>query len=100
MAIDEPSLQDFPDHVACVTKDDAVDHDASISLEAFYAQVSDGSTVLTVAINFSNAMIGAGIVGMPYALKQAGCISGLVILFSMAALSRFYLIYPARKHER
>ena len=41
-------------------------------------------SVANVALNMSNAIIGAGIVGLPYALKEAGCKPGESILHNFS----------------
>lgn len=62
---------------------------AKIPLDMFFAQVLDGSKVNSVAINMSNAIIGAGIVGIPSALAAAGLGFGLFLLFTMAAITSY-----------
>ena len=42
-----------------------------------------------VALNMSNAIIGAGIVGLPNALREAGLGLGVGLLLAMAALTWF-----------
>ena len=46
-------------------------------------------SVANVALNMSNAIIGAGIVGLPYALKEAGCGLGLMLLVAMAWVTNY-----------
>jgi sodium-coupled neutral amino acid transporter 11 len=47
---------------------------------------STGSTIWDAAFNFTNSIVGAGIVGLPYALTEAGFIAGIVLLISMTWL--------------
>ncbi|KAJ3181600.1 hypothetical protein HDU85_003542 [Gaertneriomyces sp. JEL0708] len=42
-----------------------------------------GSTVWDATFNFANSIIGAGIIGLPYAFLQAGFLTGLVLLFTL-----------------
>jgi sodium-coupled neutral amino acid transporter 11 len=44
------------------------------------------STIWQAAFNFTNSIVGAGIVGMPFALKECGLVLGLVFLVSVALL--------------
>ena len=59
------------------------------SLAAFLASVDPGSESMLVAINMSNAIIGAGIIGIPYALMRSGFGFGLCLLGAMAGVSLF-----------
>jgi len=61
------------------------------SVDAFYAEVVGGSPVELVAVNLSNAIIGAGIIGLPFALREAGFSFGMLLLTAMAGVSRFSL---------
>lgn len=48
-----------------------------------------GSSVLDAVFNFTNSIVGAGIVGLPYALKEAGLFVGIALLIVMTALVDF-----------
>lgn len=48
------------------------------------------STVLTASFNFINSIVGAGIIGIPYAMQQCGFVSGVLMLTSVA-----YLVYQS-----
>ncbi|KAI8819902.1 transmembrane amino acid transporter protein superfamily [Fimicolochytrium jonesii] len=41
------------------------------------------STVWDATFNFTNSIIGAGIIGLPYAFYEAGFVAGLVLLFAL-----------------
>eukprot|EP00936_MAST-01D_sp_MAST-1D-sp1_P000338 g338.t1 len=41
--------------------------------------------------NMTNTIVGAGIIGLPYALREAGCWAGIAALVTMAALTDFSL---------
>ena len=48
------------------------------------------------------AIVGAGVLGLPYAFKRTGWITGLLMLFSVAALTTYcmmLLVYTRRKLE-
>jgi amino acid permease len=47
------------------------------------------STPLAAAFNLTNSIIGAGIIGMPLALRHAGFASGILMMLCVAAMS-FY----------
>ena len=79
---------------ADVEEDELVDpftpgngHKPAVSLEAFLQEVKHGSPSERVAINMSNAIIGAGIIGLPYALRLSGLGFGLALLFCMALIT-------------
>ena len=65
----------------------------AMSLEAFFREVKSGSNTHRVAINMSNAIIGAGIIGMPYALRISGFGFGLLLLFLMAFITHSSISY-------
>ncbi|KAI9224117.1 transmembrane amino acid transporter protein-domain-containing protein [Blastocladiella britannica] len=44
------------------------------------------SSVAGATLNFTNSIIGAGIIGLPYAFRQAGFFFGLVLLVALAFL--------------
>lgn len=46
------------------------------------------SSVLTASFNFINSIVGAGIIGIPYAVQQCGFVSGVLMLAFVA-----YLVY-------
>lgn len=48
-----------------------------------------GSAVL----NFTNSILGAGLMGIPYALSRAGLIPGVIILILIAFISGRYYLY-------
>ena len=47
---------------------------------------SSNSTVLTASFNFINSIVGAGIIGIPYAVQQCGFVAGIILLASVACL--------------
>lgn len=62
-----------------------------MSLNAFLGQVEDGSSVGHVAINLSNAIVGAGIIGLPYTLHLSGFWLGLIIFGVMGVVTNYSL---------
>ena len=88
--VDSDDLTDaHDDGQVGVFEPEAVRVVGSQSLAAFYAEVVPGSASLPVAINLSNAIIGAGIIGIPYAFMRSGFGFGLCLLAAMASVSRF-----------
>ena len=61
------------------------------TLEAYYAQVTHGSGVGFVAVNMSNSIVGAGIVGLPFALQKSGMGVGVFLLVAMSFISWYAL---------
>mmetsp|Transcript_33960 Transcript_33960/g.89450 ORF Transcript_33960/g.89450 Transcript_33960/m.89450 type:complete len:523 (-) Transcript_33960:266-1834(-) len=55
----------------------------------FLNQVGEGSEVRVVAVNLSNAIVGAGIIGLPSTLKLSGFWFGICLLFAMAFVSNY-----------
>lgn len=47
---------------------------------------SENSSVLTASFNFINSIVGAGIIGIPYAVQQCGFVAGVIMLASVACL--------------
>jgi sodium-coupled neutral amino acid transporter 11 len=47
------------------------------------------SSLLAASMNFTNSIVGAGIIGLPYALLQAGFFSGLILLILLTILVDF-----------
>jgi sodium-coupled neutral amino acid transporter 11 len=50
------------------------------------------STVMDATFNFTNSIVGAGIIGLPYALKQSGLVTGLFLLGFLAYLVDYTVI--------
>lgn len=61
--------------------------------ESFLESAKEGAHrkvgIPNVALNMSNAIIGAGIVGLPNALREAGCGLGVCLLVTMAVLTNY-----------
>jgi len=51
----------------------------------------EGSGLCAVFGNFINAIVGAGIIGLPYVFKQSGIIPGSILMVLMAMLSDYSL---------
>ena len=53
-------------------------------------EVSDGtSSVLSAAFNLGNGIVGAGIIGLPHALNQAGFACGVALLLIVAYFTHY-----------
>ncbi|XP_067109940.1 putative sodium-coupled neutral amino acid transporter 11 [Osmerus mordax] len=50
------------------------------------------STMTSASFNFINSIIGSGIIGLPYALNQAGLPLGLLLLVMVAFITDFSII--------
>lgn len=46
-----------------------------------------GAGVFEATVNMANSILGAGIVGLPYAMREAGLLAGLVLLVGVALLT-------------
>lgn len=64
------------------------------------AEEENKSTVLGCSANLINAIVGSGIVGLPYAIQQAGFVSGigLVILCAILTEKSLRLLVETAKH--
>jgi sodium-coupled neutral amino acid transporter 11 len=47
------------------------------------------SSLIAASMNFTNSIVGAGIIGLPYAFLQAGFFSGLILLILLTILVDF-----------
>jgi hypothetical protein len=47
------------------------------------------SSVRGAVSNFVNSIIGAGIIGLPYAVREAGIITGIALLVAIAAMTAY-----------
>ncbi len=57
------------------------------------SSIDDGKcTVTQVALNLVNATVGAGIIGLPFALREAGFGLGILLAFFIALLTNLSLI--------
>jgi sodium-coupled neutral amino acid transporter 11 len=56
------------------------------SRDTYEEETTTLSTILDAAFNFTNSIVGAGIIGLPYALKQAGSITGIFLLIFLTFL--------------
>ncbi|ORX88387.1 hypothetical protein K493DRAFT_268405 [Basidiobolus meristosporus CBS 931.73] len=66
--------------------------DAKTDLEVEVESPTEGSTSISgVAFNVLNTIIGSGILGLPYAVKQAGFVTGLIVLAFVGVLTDFSL---------
>ncbi|KAJ1961581.1 hypothetical protein GGI12_003176, partial [Dipsacomyces acuminosporus] len=48
------------------------------------AIVNDGASMLSSFFNLTNAIVGAGVIGLPYALRQAGFVVGITMIVVLA----------------
>ena len=53
-----------------------------------------------VAVNLANTIIGSGIIGLPYAMRQAGLVLGLALLVLVGALTAYSLDILIRAGRR
>jgi solute carrier family 38 (sodium-coupled neutral amino acid transporter), member 11 len=58
--------------------------------ESASADIPGNSSVITASFNFINSIVGAGIIGIPYAIQRCGFVSGVIMLAYVA-----YLVYQS-----
>lgn len=58
--------------------------------ESASPDVPGNSSVLTASFNFINSIVGAGIIGIPYAIQRCGFVTGVLMLAFVA-----YLVYQS-----
>ncbi|KAF7967855.1 hypothetical protein HWV62_32864 [Athelia sp. TMB] len=56
-------------------------------LEEIAAKRSSGGGILDSTANMANSILGAGIIGLPYAVSQAGFVTGLVLLVILCGVT-------------
>ncbi|KAF9029009.1 amino acid transporter [Hymenopellis radicata] len=67
--------------------DDAVPQNGHIDLEELAAKPSAGGGILNSIANMANSILGAGIIGLPYALSQAGFFTGIILLVILCGVT-------------
>lgn len=56
-------------------------------LDALASKRTSGGSLLNSTANMANSILGAGIIGLPYAVRQAGFFTGLVLLVILCAVT-------------
>ncbi|KZP34694.1 amino acid transporter [Athelia psychrophila] len=56
-------------------------------LEEIAAKRSSGGGILDSTANMANSILGAGIIGLPYAVSQAGFVAGLLLLVTLGLVT-------------
>ncbi|KAF9531648.1 amino acid transporter [Crepidotus variabilis] len=59
----------------------------TLDLEEIAAKRTAGGNLLDSIANMANSILGAGIIGLPYAVRQAGFITGLFLLVILCAVT-------------
>jgi len=65
------------------------------NLHEFHAKQGESSR-FKVTINYINTVVGAGIVGLPYAMKEAGFVFGIFLMILMVFLSHYSVTLMVR----
>ncbi|KAI7866573.1 AAAP amino acid permease [Spinellus fusiger] len=60
-------------------------NDETVVEAKLYRLPSEGGSIFSSFLNMANSIIGAGIIGLPFALKEAGFWTGLFILVALTA---------------
>ncbi|KAI8969563.1 AAAP amino acid permease [Trametes punicea] len=58
-----------------------------IDLEELAAKRVAGGNILDSVANMANSILGAGIIGLPYAVRQAGFFTGIMLLVALCAVT-------------
>ncbi|KZT70955.1 hypothetical protein DAEQUDRAFT_724705 [Daedalea quercina L-15889] len=58
-----------------------------VDLEALATKPLTGGGMLDSVANMANSILGAGIIGLPYAVRQAGFVTGLILLVVLCAVT-------------
>jgi len=66
-------------------------HHGEVTWRQDLPEKQEGSGLCAVFGNFINAIVGAGIIGLPYVFKQSGIIPGSILMVLMAMLSDYSL---------
>ncbi|KAF6760280.1 amino acid transporter [Ephemerocybe angulata] len=59
----------------------------NIDLEELSQKRTAGGGLIDGIANMANSILGAGIIGLPYAVRQAGFVTGLILLVSICAMT-------------
>ncbi|QRV79525.1 Transmembrane amino acid transporter protein [Ceratobasidium sp. AG-Ba] len=70
-----------------VVYDDDDDPSTRIDLAELAARQHSGGNILDSMFNMANSILGAGIIGLPYAVSQAGFFTGIVLLVVLAGVT-------------
>ncbi|KAH9940510.1 amino acid transporter [Epithele typhae] len=62
-------------------------NETRIDLEELAAKQTAGGGLLDSIANMANSILGAGIIGLPYAIRQAGFVTGLVLLVVLCGVT-------------
>lgn len=58
-----------------------------VDVEAIAAKRLAGGNMLDSVANMANSILGAGIIGLPYAIRQAGFVTGIILLVVLCAVT-------------
>ncbi|KAI0930309.1 hypothetical protein AcW1_009038 [Taiwanofungus camphoratus] len=61
--------------------------DENVDLDALAAKQLAGGGMLDSIANMANSILGAGIIGLPYAVRQAGFVMGILLLVILCAVT-------------
>ncbi|KLO19479.1 amino acid transporter [Schizopora paradoxa] len=61
--------------------------DIPLDLEDLAAKRTAGGGLLDSVANMANSILGAGIIGLPYAVSQAGFVTGILLLVTLCAVT-------------
>ncbi|GJE94466.1 amino acid transporter [Phanerochaete sordida] len=61
--------------------------DENIDLEELAAKRTAGGGLLDSVANMANSILGAGIIGLPYAVRQAGFVTGIILLVILCGVT-------------
>ncbi|KAF8608806.1 amino acid transporter [Ceratobasidium sp. AG-I] len=70
-----------------VVYDDDEDPASRVDLAELAARQHSGGNLLDSMFNMANSILGAGIIGLPYAVSQAGFVTGILLLVVLAGVT-------------
>jgi len=84
----------------CEVELQQVGDDGEIKLEESAMEVGGSSSIASASFNYINSIVGAGIIGLPFAVKEAGIGLGLILLCFCGYLTHYstrLLVNTAKK---
>ncbi|KAF9475551.1 amino acid transporter [Pholiota conissans] len=81
------SLESFPLTGSGTNGNTVIIGEDTVNLDEIAAKRTAGGGMIDSIANMANSILGAGIIGLPYAIRQAGFFSGLFLLIVLCAVT-------------
>ncbi|KAK0241624.1 amino acid transporter [Armillaria nabsnona] len=85
--LDSSARRNLDTAIPLHTSTGQTDPDLALDLEDLAAKANAGGGMVDSIANMANSILGAGIIGLPYAVSQAGFFTGIVLLVVLCAVT-------------